>query len=603
MSDIAIKIENVGRTFRRYHHPRYRVYELFGIRPPKASYDEFQALNDISFEVKHGERLALIGRNGAGKSTLLSIICGRLRQSSGNVRVNGTIQALMELGTGFHPEFTGIENVLASLAYQGVTGKRAMTMLEEITEFAELEDFMNQPVKTYSAGMYARLAFAASTAVEPDILIVDEVLGAGDAYFASKSTDRMKRLTVESGATVLFVSHDISAVERLCDRAIWIEKGKVRMDDTARAVSKAYYASILDQEEVRLRNETARLLRRQRQVHTIDDTTLHVQFRLPGNARLDHFVRHVSVQVGDQAPVELEVGKAGDEDVRNQAFVVSLATDPSAWGLPTLSGSARARALNLSNGSANASVCFNGLLNWRDHLLKVTVDHHGKGQEKIHVDLVAGEDVFHIGNLSEAGETEDWQHDTLSWSFSDSRAKSAEERRAAEVTVAEALENAESEHGHSDRWGTSNGRFLEIVTCERDTSAEKAIFELGEDIVIRARFVLGQNVPEFWYAVIVFDHKGERVSFDAHHFPKGGTRGVHEVTTIIEKPNLRQGDYAVSIDVLPEFRFDWEIGTRMPFICHIDRGVHFKVNENYSGTIELGTTRQTVISTLQSVAA
>ncbi|WP_019937290.1 ABC transporter ATP-binding protein [Bordetella sp. FB-8] len=601
MSDIAIQVENVSRIFRRFQHPRHRALELFGLKPPKGSYNEFQALDDISFEVKHGERLALIGRNGAGKSTLLSIICGRLRQTSGKVRVNGSIQALMELGTGFHPEFTGRENVLASLAYQGVTGKRAMAMLDEIIDFAELEAFIDQQVKTYSAGMYARLAFSTSTAVEPDILIVDEVLGAGDAYFSAKSTDRMKRLTIESGATVLFVSHDISAVERLCERAIWVDKGKIRMDDTARSISKAYYASILEQEEQRLRNQTARLLQRQRQVHAIDGATIHVRFRLPAKAQLDHLIRKVSVEIAGQPPIALDVGKVGDEEVTNPAFLVNLATDPNAWGVPILHDSQRVRALNPSNGSSEAAICFNGLYGWREHPLKLEVQHCGLGSEHIHVDLVSGKEVFHLGNLSECVDTKTWLSDTLTWSLSDSHAKELEIHKDVETAVARAFEDSPQQK--TDRWRTEVGSFVECMTYARDTSTEKLIFALGEDIVVRTKFALSQTVDEFWYAVIVFDNKGERVCFDVHHFEHGGSRGIHEVTSIIESPNLRHGDYAISIDVLPGFRFDWEKTTRMPFICHLDRGVHFKVNENYIGTIELGTTRQNIVTSLQSFSS
>ena len=222
MSDIAISIDRVARMFKRYRNPRYRVMEALGLRLPKNAYDEFWALRDISFTVRRGERVALIGRNGAGKSTLLNIICQRLRPSSGSVTVEGRIQALMELGTGFHPDFTGRENVLSSLAYQGISGAKALALLDEVIDFAELDDFIDQPIKTYSTGMYARLAFSTATAFEPDVLIIDEVLGAGDAYFAAKCTERMHRLTLEMGATVLFVSHDMASVERLCDRAIWI---------------------------------------------------------------------------------------------------------------------------------------------------------------------------------------------------------------------------------------------------------------------------------------------------------------------------------------------------------------------------------------------
>ncbi|MGH7062179.1 MAG: ABC transporter ATP-binding protein, partial [Stellaceae bacterium] len=200
--------------FRRYRHPRYRVLEAFGLPLPKKAYDEFWALRGISLEVPRGESLAIIGQNGAGKSTLLNVICGGLKPSSGTVAVRGQIQALMDLGTGFHPEFTGRQNIYSALAYQGITGGQADEHFEEIVDFSELADFIDQPIKTYSSGMYARLAFSAATTIVPDILIIDEILGAGDAYFAAKCADRMRRLTKEVGATVLFVSHDMSSVQR-----------------------------------------------------------------------------------------------------------------------------------------------------------------------------------------------------------------------------------------------------------------------------------------------------------------------------------------------------------------------------------------------------
>lgn len=597
MSDLAIKIENVSRTFRRYKHPRYRVLELLGMRPPKHSYDEFQALSNVSFDVKHGERVALIGRNGAGKSTLLSIICGRLRQSSGNVRIHGNVQALMELGTGFHPEFTGKENVLASLAYHGVTGRRAHTLLEEITDFAELEEFIGQPVKTYSAGMYARLAFAAATAIEPEILIIDEVLGAGDAYFASKSTDRMKRLTTESGATVLFVSHDMSSVERLCSRAVWIERGCVRMDDDARAVSKAYYASILEQEETRLRNETARLLARQKKVHAIDSSTVYVQFRLPGNAHVNHFIRKVSVQMSDGKSSELTIGTSNDDDVRNPAFVVRATGEVNAWGAPSSHGGDFVRALDLTTGAQTAAICFQQLNGWRDGPLTVQVEHLGEGTEKIHVELVAGEESFHIGNLSPGTVGAGWQRDALTWAPGGKVADDV----SAEQAISQALEEAQTQEPKADHWNTSSGSFTKLATLDRATGEEKSIFGLGEDIVLTARFVLPERVPHFWFVVIAFDANGQRAFLEATHFTSGAARGVHEMRTVISKPNLRQGQYAISIEILPEFRFDWDGPGRLPFVCHIDRGISFKINENYAGTIELGMTRQDVVSSLVNI--
>ena len=263
-STIAIAVTDVSRMFKRYRHPRYRVMEALGLPLPKGAYDEFWALRGISLELERGDSLGLIGQNGAGKSTLLNIVCGRLQPSSGSITVRGNVQALMELGTGFHPEFSGRENILSSLAYQGVIGREARRRVDEIIDFSELADFIDQPVKTYSTGMYARLAFSTATAIVPDVLIIDEVLGAGDAYFAAKCAERMHRLTKESGATVLFVSHDIQAVQRLCERAIWIDHGEIRMAGAAFEVSKAYYADVNAREEARLRAQTTSAVARMR---------------------------------------------------------------------------------------------------------------------------------------------------------------------------------------------------------------------------------------------------------------------------------------------------------------------------------------------------
>lgn len=262
MSDIAIHIDNVVKSFRRFSRPGWRAMDALGWRVPSKHYDTFFALRNLSLDVRRGEKVALIGRNGAGKSTLLRVICGQMLADSGSVAIEGKVQALMELGTGFHPDFTGIQNIRSSLAYQGITGKALNGLVDEIIDFTELDDFINRPVREYSAGMYARLAFAVATTITPDILIIDEILGAGDAYFVGKSIQRMRELTRE-GATILFVSHDMSAVQMLCERGVWIEKGKVRADGEILPVSKSYLASVREDEEARTRARSMRLSRRE----------------------------------------------------------------------------------------------------------------------------------------------------------------------------------------------------------------------------------------------------------------------------------------------------------------------------------------------------
>ncbi len=200
---------------------------------------EFVALDNISLTVAKGERVGLVGRNGAGKTTLLKLLCGNFTPTTGTVKVNGTVQALMTMGTGFHPDHSGRRNAEMSLKYNGLSPADQTAAMHDIEEFCELGDFFDQPLKVYSLGMQARLMFAVATAVKPEILVVDEVLGAGDAYFIAKSKLRVERL-VKSGCTMILVSHSMSQILELCTRAIWLDQGKVRLNDDAFLVVKAY---------------------------------------------------------------------------------------------------------------------------------------------------------------------------------------------------------------------------------------------------------------------------------------------------------------------------------------------------------------------------
>lgn len=279
MSEYAINIEGASKKFRRFAHPGWRALDALGFAIPTSKYDELLVLQNIDVSIRRGEKVALIGRNGAGKSTLLRLISGQILPDKGKVVICGSIQALMELGTGFHPDFSGIDNIRAALAYQGVTPVEANKFVDEIIDFTELDGFIDRPIREYSAGMYARLAFAVSTAVKPDILIIDEILGAGDAYFIGKSIQRMKELT-SHGATVLFVSHDMSAAQLLCERALWIEHGVIKGDGNILTVSKTYLASIREEEEVRARIRSMQLTKNHI-VNKLGNPDVHI-YRLIG---------------------------------------------------------------------------------------------------------------------------------------------------------------------------------------------------------------------------------------------------------------------------------------------------------------------------------
>ena len=238
-SESMLEVRNMGKCYQIYEKPHHRLMQILFGRVGKSFYREFWALRDISFTVPKGRILGVLGKNGAGKSTLLQIICGTLSPSHGEVYIRGRVAALLELGSGFNPEFTGIENIYMNAQILGLTKEQTDAKLDDILEFADIGEFVQQPVKTYSSGMFARLAFAVVIHVKPDILIVDEALSVGDAWFQHKSMARMRQL-MESGCTVLFVSHSIDAVRALCDEAIWLEKGLIKMQGNVTEVTNAY---------------------------------------------------------------------------------------------------------------------------------------------------------------------------------------------------------------------------------------------------------------------------------------------------------------------------------------------------------------------------
>jgi ABC-type polysaccharide/polyol phosphate transport system ATPase subunit len=250
----AIALHQLAKTYRLYTRPGYRILDLLGLCPPSPQYyTEHVALQPIDLTIGRGEKVAIIGRNGAGKSTLLKLITGATNPTSGRLELHGRVSPLLQIGTGFHPDFTGRQNVFASLAHMGIIGREAARRFDEIVDFAELDQFIDQPMKTYSTGMGARLMFATATAVEPEILVVDELLGVGDAYFAHKSFERMRALCSNGGTTLLLVTHDLYSAMDLCERFVWIDRGAVRHAGDGRSTVAAYEASIKEQEEVRLR--------------------------------------------------------------------------------------------------------------------------------------------------------------------------------------------------------------------------------------------------------------------------------------------------------------------------------------------------------------
>ncbi len=238
-----IRLEQVGVRY-RVPHERIDTFKEYAIRRLRGriSHHEFWALRDISLQIEQGEVFGVIGRNGAGKSTLLKVISRVLHPTHGRVWIRGTVAPLLELGAGFHPELTGLENVFLNGTLLGRSQREITERLDSIVEFAGLGDFIEAPIRTYSSGMVARLGFAVAMAWKPDVLLLDEVLAVGDAAFQSKCTERIRSYR-EGGTTVLFVTHDLGALQTLCQRAIWIDHGEIQCIGPTAEVVSAYAQS------------------------------------------------------------------------------------------------------------------------------------------------------------------------------------------------------------------------------------------------------------------------------------------------------------------------------------------------------------------------
>ncbi len=273
----AIRVDAVSKQFRIYNRPADRLKESL-TRGRWKTHREFWALSNISFEVEAGTTTGIIGPNGSGKSTLLQIITGTLEPTHGKIWHDGRIAALLELGAGFNPEFTGIENIFMNGALIGISKKEMQRLLPGIVSFAEIGDFINQPIKTYSSGMHVRLAFATAIATSPDILIVDEAMAVGDAVFQHRCSRRIKEMQ-ENGTTILFVSHDPSAIRALCTRAILLNNGQKIADGSPSDVLNRYQKIIMAREQAYEAKRDSKDDVNDAELHPFDSATLNYLYR------------------------------------------------------------------------------------------------------------------------------------------------------------------------------------------------------------------------------------------------------------------------------------------------------------------------------------
>ena len=306
-NDIAIKVENLSKVYKLYENPIDRMKESLHWRGKKYHKD-FYALNDVSFEIKKGETVGIIGKNGSGKSTLLKIITGVLTPTSGKVTVNGKVSALLELGAGFNPEYTGIENIYFQGNLMGYTREQMDARVDDILAFADIGDFIHQPVKVYSSGMFARLAFAVAINVEPDILIVDEALSVGDFKFQQKCIRKLDEFS-ENKKTIFFVSHDLNMLRIFCDHGIVVHRGQVLLSDKIDIACDYYFglevgvSDSLSSDKVSGSNVTASIVDNSLNLKKIDSECVYG----------DGLVKIISVGVFDHKKQVIEVISQGAE--------------------------------------------------------------------------------------------------------------------------------------------------------------------------------------------------------------------------------------------------------------------------------------------------
>lgn len=542
MSEPIIELASIAKMYRVFRSPRHRMIEALGFPVARSTYDEFWAVRNMSLTIKPGERVGLIGRNGAGKSTLLKLIAGLIQPTEGAVNVRGKVQALMELGTGFHPEFTGRTNVLSSFAYQGVTGARARKLLEDVLEFAELEEFIDKPVKTYSSGMYSRLAFAAATAIRPEILIIDEILGAGDSYFAGKSAKRMRTLTAE-GTTVLFVSHDMSAVQMICDRAIWIERGRIIADGDPIEIGRSYAASIRKQEELRLRAINLKLSRGDVS-ELLTDTEIDRVSILRFISSADDApiaplaVFEMTLERNGEVIDNVLVGEALDDD-RNQRLHLLTANGYMNWGAPktTAQGASYREFRDCGGQYKHAPVSIKVPLGLGElEEFSVTVRHSGSAiNEILYCQLFDGLEYITIGTLEPTVE--------VGRAISQTFALGASQSLSAADDAPVPAVRSDFEYGEGSAW-------IDGVDFLDQHLESRRVFSFGEPLQVNVKWGAKHDIPCMSFIVCVYGMDGRCVTQVVSPFVSSTRqRRTGLVKARFDPLMVGAGDYVISVGI------------------------------------------------------
>ncbi len=524
--DIAIGIEDVGKTYKIHASNLSRVLEAFGLLGPAKRFlpppRDFLALDGVNLSIRKGERIGIVGANGAGKSTLLKLIVGNLQPTRGRIEVDGEVQALMTTGAGFHPEFTGRQNSEASLAQLGLTPTEIAETMKEIIDFTELDEFMDQAFKTYSAGMQARLTFATATAIKPEIVIIDEILGAGDGYFIGKSTERIDKLVRESGATVLLVSHDLQTVQKFCDRAIWMDRGRIRLQGPTLDVVKQYSLWLRGRTENRLQAKNAQRAGGHSSKAEMDTADGRARIGLTTTGEDPLALRSLEVRIGDRVAASV----VSDESAAGPDVELELA-DNGIVATTTLPSDIRMSELVVrASIDSSSPIEVEGAFQVNGESRSATLRHPGDGEYILDFDC--------SGKSNEQ---------VVSW-VDDVR-----------VTI-------------------SNVRMTDAEDKVR------AVYDQGESLRVSFN-VSNQDNVELPVTPVVVVHRKDGVVISQILGPEYRllpSKGDHcEVTMTFEELNLGNGDYVASIGIYESI--DPEENTASPYVIH-DRAYEFQVRGN-----------------------
>jgi lipopolysaccharide transport system ATP-binding protein len=564
----AIHLSNVGKKYKVYANKLDKFIDVVGLHKPfpflKIQAPEFWALRGIDLAIPRGRRIGLVGRNGAGKSTLLKAITGTITPTEGTIEVNGKIQALFDMGAGFHPEFTGIENIKASLTYQGVSYQEIKSAIDEIVDFTELGQFIHQPFKYYSLGMQSRLTFATATYLRPDILIIDEVLGAGDAYFAHKSGERMRSLVEESGATVILVSHAMDQIQRYCEECLWIERGEVVSSGSTLEVIKEYSQYIQKLNNTRLLIKNRRATAKQSTIE-FDSQYIGISFLVSGPTGAKFDLSEVQF-FGDGALEEvLTVGGVQDSSPIHNFH---LKIENSDWTEDQIElnrkyRSIRVRDKNSSQASGDILLYYNQL----SHAQNFKFMFSCRRAADANVEVVFYQNGERIGAHPIISTENIWSMEEVSFPFFLSSTDRGESSPQMDLQQGSLLTIS--------RWGGTGAIRIESVRLiDPIQKTESGVFQFGKPIKIEIDLRAIEQSSLYLVVTIALYRLDGILVTKFRSTPERTTIPSGELLTSslsLTNPLLLNGDYVISVAV-----FDGEVNERTR-IDLVDRSYQFEI--------------------------